>query len=68
MAQKCVCVEDYEKHASQVLKNYALSYYKDGADQEQTLQDNREAFKRYIFGCIQVLDNFKIYRLFEDGV
>jgi (S)-2-hydroxy-acid oxidase len=47
MAQKFVCVEDYEKHASQVLKNYALAYYKDGADQEQSLQDNREAFKRY---------------------
>lgn len=46
MTEKFVCVEDYEKHAAKVLKNYALAYYKDGADQEQTLHDNRDAFKR----------------------
>lgn len=46
MAGKFVCVEDYEIHAANVLPSYALEYYKSGADEEQTLRDNREAFRR----------------------
>ena len=41
-----VSVADYEQHAYNVLPSFALEYYKSGADQEQTLRDNREAFKR----------------------
>ena len=43
---KFVCVEDYENHAAKVLPAYALEYYKSGADEEQSLRDNRDAFKR----------------------
>ena len=46
MAKRFVCVDDYEIHAAQVLPANALDYYKSGADQEQTLKDNQEAFKR----------------------
>ncbi len=46
MAHKLVCVDDYEKHASQVLPVQAWDYYRGGADLEQTLKDNRDAFKR----------------------
>jgi len=46
-----VCIEDYEKHAAQVLPSSTLEYYKGGADQEQTLQDNHDAFKRYVKIC-----------------
>lgn len=46
MALKFVCVEDYEKHAAKVLPSYALEYYKSGADEEQTLRENRDSFKR----------------------
>ena len=48
MAGKFVCVEDYEKHAISVLPAAAFNYYKSGADHEQTLEDNKKAFKRYI--------------------
>ena len=37
---------DFEAHASEVLGKNALDYYSSGADQEQTLRDNIEAFKR----------------------
>ena len=47
MAGKFVCVEDYEKHAINVLPAAAYDYYRSGADQEQTLKDNKNAFKRY---------------------
>ena len=48
MADKLVCVLDFEKHAHKVLPNNALDYYRTGADQEQTLRDNRQAFLRYL--------------------
>ncbi len=41
-----VCLQDYEDHALKVLEKKALCYYRDGAEQEQTLRDNREAFNR----------------------
>ncbi|XP_046636059.1 hydroxyacid oxidase 1-like [Daphnia pulicaria] len=47
MAGKFVCVEDYENHAKKVLPSYALEYYRSGADEEQTLRENRESFKRW---------------------
>lgn len=46
-ANKFVCLQDYEENAKQVLPTFSLDYYRGGADQEQTLQDNRYAFKRY---------------------
>ncbi|XP_046450627.1 hydroxyacid oxidase 1-like isoform X2 [Daphnia pulex] len=42
-----VCLQDYEEHASQILPPFVLDFYRGGADQEQTLRDNREAFKRW---------------------
>jgi (S)-2-hydroxy-acid oxidase len=43
-----VCLQDYEEHASQVLPPFVLDFYRGGADQEQTLRDNRESFKRCV--------------------
>lgn len=43
-----VCLQDYEEHASKILPPFVLDFYRGGADQEQTLRDNREAFKRYV--------------------
>ena len=40
------CVEDFEKAAFQILDSNALDYYNSGADEELTLSDNRNAFKR----------------------
>jgi len=42
-----VCLQDYEDHALKVLSKTAVGFYRGGADQEQTLGDNREAFNRY---------------------
>lgn len=46
MSGNFVCVQDYEKHAATVLQEKTWGYYSEGADQEQTLYDNRDAFKR----------------------
>ena len=46
MSEKFVCIQDYEKYAALTLQSKTLAYYSEGADQEQTLRDNREAFKR----------------------
>ena len=37
---------DYEAHAKKVLDKNAWDYYSSGANQEQTLRDNVEAFAR----------------------
>ncbi|XP_072032431.1 2-Hydroxyacid oxidase 1-like [Amphiura filiformis] len=42
-----VCVDDFEKKAEQLLPKFAFDYYAGGADDQQTLQDNKEAFTRF---------------------
>lgn len=41
-----VCVRDYEKQALSILDRNARDYYQSGANEEQTLQDNVNDFKR----------------------
>ncbi|ODM97002.1 Hydroxyacid oxidase 1 [Orchesella cincta] len=45
---KLVCVKDFEEAAFRILDNNALQYYKSGADDELTLSDNKDAFKRWM--------------------
>ena len=40
------CLSDFEAYARKVLDRNAWSYYSSGANQEQTLRDNEEAFRR----------------------
>ena len=42
-----VCVEDIEKYAHETLPRNALDYYRSGANEQVTLQDNRAAFRRW---------------------
>ncbi|XP_072030736.1 2-Hydroxyacid oxidase 1-like [Amphiura filiformis] len=46
-ANQLVCVDDYEKKAGQLLPKFAFDFYAGGADDQQTLQDNKEAFTRF---------------------
>lgn len=46
MDSKLVCIQDFEEAACKLLDKNTLNYYKSGADDELTLQDNKEAFKR----------------------
>ena len=41
-----VCLDDFEKHAFQTLPQNALDYYRSGANDEITLRDNIESFRR----------------------
>ena len=41
------CVDDFERHAQMTLDRNARGYFASGADEEQTLAENRKAFKRY---------------------
>ena len=41
-----VCVNDFEKAAFRILDRNALDYFRTGADDEVTLSDNKNAFKR----------------------
>ncbi|KAG8196050.1 hypothetical protein JTE90_007798 [Oedothorax gibbosus] len=45
----CVCVDDFEKYALQTLPKSVADYYKSGANDQQTLKENVEAFKRLLF-------------------
>ena len=47
MASLC-CLTDFENFARSKLKSNAWGYYSAGANEEQTLKDNQEAFHRYI--------------------
>ena len=40
------CLQDLEDHAMKVLPRNALDYYRSGADQMQTLVENKSAFKK----------------------
>ena len=40
------CLSDFEAYAHKVLDRNAWSYYSSGVNQEQTLKDNEEAFRR----------------------
>lgn len=41
-----VCIKDFEERAHSLLSKNALDYYKSGAGQEKTLENNRKAFAR----------------------
>lgn len=45
--EACVTVDDFEALAKTRLSAMAYDYYRSGADEEQTLSRNREAFARY---------------------
>ena len=64
--KKLVCLQDYEELAYEILPAAILSFYKGGADQEQTLRDNREAFQRYTTEDIHITTLGAIY--FEIGL
>nr|XP_039264973.1 hydroxyacid oxidase 1-like [Styela clava] len=49
MADKCICVKDFEILAAKRLDKNALDYYKSGATDEQTLKENCTAFKSWRF-------------------
>ena len=46
MDSRLVCVDDYEQEARLRLDRNAWNYYSSGADEQQTLRDNVEAFLR----------------------
>ena len=41
-----VCVDDFERHATKILPKVALDFIRSGADEEVTLRDNVDAFRR----------------------
>ena len=45
---KLVCVNDFEELARKTLPKYAYDFYASGANEEFTLKENCEAYKRYI--------------------
>ena len=51
--QRPVCLADFEKYFYNFLDKNARDYYSHGANQEQTLKDNVEAFMRYV--CVYTL-------------
>lgn len=42
-----LCLDDFEKKAKDKLSDHGLRFYTGGADEELTLRDNVEAYKRY---------------------
>ena len=46
------CLSDFEAHAQKVLDRNAWDYYSSGANHEQTLRDNKEAFQRCVVSCV----------------
>lgn len=48
MAQKMICIEDFEKYASTHLTPSVRDYYNSGAGEQFSLQLNKDAFKRYL--------------------
>ena len=59
------CLQDLEDHALKVLPRNALDYYRSGADQMQTLQDNKSAFQKYELDITKI--NYIACFLLEKG-
>ena len=47
MMSKPVCLVDFEEHFLKSLDRNARDYFTSGANREQTLKDNVEAFSRF---------------------
>ena len=43
-----VCLEDFESYARQYLPNHAFEFFAGGANEETTIRENVEAFKRSV--------------------
>ena len=41
-----VCIQDFEKYAGAYLPKRAFDYYASGANDEQTIEESKSAFKR----------------------
>ena len=46
LSERPVCLADFEVHFKRSLDKNARDYFSSGANQEQTLKDNVEAFSR----------------------
>ncbi|XP_070566020.1 uncharacterized protein [Ptychodera flava] len=46
-ASQLLCLDDFEEQAQKLLPISAWAYYSSGADNEETLRENREAYRRY---------------------
>jgi hypothetical protein len=44
-----VCLDDIEQYARRVLTKNAFDYYRSGADDQITLKDNVDAFRRSVY-------------------
>lgn len=42
-----VCLDDFEETAKEKINKNALVFFRNGADEEVTLNDNIDAFRRY---------------------
>lgn len=54
-----VCVNDFEKFAQRNTTKQSWDYFKSGANHEQTLEDNRLAFKRLVSLSFEKLKYFE---------
>ena len=45
-SQDVVCLADFEDHARRLLPKYAFDFYSSGANDQETLKENVNAFKR----------------------
>ena len=52
LSERPVCLADFEVHFKRSLDKNARDYFSSGANQEQTLKDNVEAFSRW--SCLHI--------------
>jgi len=46
---KLVCIRDFDQAASEIFDENSKVYFNSGADEEVTVQENREAFNRLLY-------------------
>ena len=65
-----VCVDDFEQHAKRFLPKMYWQYYSGGTDANISLQESKNAFKRYLIApvnkeCILVFDCSIFYKIIK---
>ena len=47
MEGEVVCLDDFEEHARRQLPKFVFDFYSLGALEQETVRENRRAFRRY---------------------
>ena len=62
-----VSVADFEEYARRILPEYAFLYFTSGAEEEHTVEDNKNAFARFVISLLWLRQYVDTYPLIPES-